>query len=333
MKNVHKLPDGTFRAHVQVKYHREYLRFKNRSEAQKWVKSRKEFLKKVPEEAQVFKNLKDLVDKYVQTLTEAQKKENRPHQNFWIGFMGDCKVENLRRILFEEGKQLLKKEGYSVSTINSRICFIKQVIKYAYERWECINEDVTRHLKMRSIKEFRDRILSKDEKKRLFEAAREIKGDLVEDAITIAFDTGMRVSEIVQLEVRNCDFKEDLIKVENTKSKETRYTYMSGRVKEILLKRSERHSRYIFQNAIKEKPISTEHLHLMFRKVVEAAKIEDFVFHDIRHNAATFFAQNGMPLANLMSMLGHKNLNITKRYVHCQNKVTKNQYFEALKGK
>lgn len=332
MKNIQKLKNGTFRATLGSGKRREQPTFKNKADAQKWVIERRKFLERAPEQAFELKTLEDLINKYVDTLTEAQKRAGKANQNFWMAFLGERKIENLKRIDFEDGKELLRKQGYSPNTINSRICFIKQVIKYAYCRWECISEDITKHLKMKSITEFRDRVLDDQERVRLFKEAKKCTNDLVLDAITIGFDTGMRISEILNLTIKNCDFEKGVIKIENTKSKETRYNYMSDEVKKVLLKRAARHSKFIFQNAKTEKPISSQHLSICFKRVVKAAEIDNFLFHDIRHNHATDLAETNMPLPNLMALLGHKSLNITKRYVHCQTEsnVTMNQYYQAI---
>jgi integrase len=49
---------------------------------------------------------------------------------------------------------------------------------------------------------------------------------------------------------------------------------------------------------------------------VKEAKIEDFRFHDLRHSAASYLAMNGATLAEIAEILGHKTLQMVKRYSH-----------------
>ena len=46
------------------------------------------------------------------------------------------------------------------------------------------------------------------------------------------------------------------------------------------------------------------------------AKIENFRFHDLRHSAASYLAMNGASLAEIAEVLGHKTLQMVKRYAH-----------------
>jgi integrase len=46
------------------------------------------------------------------------------------------------------------------------------------------------------------------------------------------------------------------------------------------------------------------------------AGIEDFRFHDLRHSAASYLAMNGATLTEIAEVLGHKTLQMVKRYAH-----------------
>ena len=46
------------------------------------------------------------------------------------------------------------------------------------------------------------------------------------------------------------------------------------------------------------------------------ARIENFRFHDLRHSAASYLAMNGASLAEIADVLGHKTLQMVKRYAH-----------------
>ena len=60
----------------------------------------------------------------------------------------------------------------------------------------------------------------------------------------------------------------------------------------------------------------------MFYKAVETARIDDFHFHDLRHTAASYLAMNGASLLDIADILGHKTLQMVKRYSH----LTKNTH-------
>ena len=53
-----------------------------------------------------------------------------------------------------------------------------------------------------------------------------------------------------------------------------------------------------------------------FRRAREAAGLEDFRFHDLRHTAASYLLMQGATLGELSEVLGHKSLQMVKRYAH-----------------
>ena len=54
----------------------------------------------------------------------------------------------------------------------------------------------------------------------------------------------------------------------------------------------------------------------MFAEALERAGIGNFHFHDLRHTAASALAMNGATLAEIAEVLGHKTLEMVKRYAH-----------------
>ena len=59
-----------------------------------------------------------------------------------------------------------------------------------------------------------------------------------------------------------------------------------------------------------------DRLDSIWRKALKIAEIEDFRFHDLRHSAASYLAMNGATTAEIAAVLGHKTLQMVKRYSH-----------------
>src|SRR5690606_11746686 len=47
-----------------------------------------------------------------------------------------------------------------------------------------------------------------------------------------------------------------------------------------------------------------------------AAGISDFRFHDLRHSTASYLAMNGASLVEIAEVLGHRTLQMVRRYAH-----------------
>jgi integrase len=53
-----------------------------------------------------------------------------------------------------------------------------------------------------------------------------------------------------------------------------------------------------------------------WRHVIARAQIQDFRFHDLRHCCASYLAQANVPLNVIADVLGHRRLDMTRRYAH-----------------
>ena len=53
-----------------------------------------------------------------------------------------------------------------------------------------------------------------------------------------------------------------------------------------------------------------------FARIAKRARLSGVRFHDLRHSAASYLAMNGASLAEIAEVLGHKTLQMVKRYAH-----------------
>ena len=58
------------------------------------------------------------------------------------------------------------------------------------------------------------------------------------------------------------------------------------------------------------------HFDTAWRVAMRRAGISNFRFHDLRHSCASYLAQSGASLLEIADVLGHKSLDVTKRYSH-----------------
>jgi integrase len=106
--------------------------------------------------------------------------------------------------------------------------------------------------------------------------------------------------------------------VEDTKNGESRTLPLAGKALEALralkLQGSAR-SEYVFPNA-SGFPGPYLHFDAHWQAALEAAGIEGFHFHDLRHTCASYLAAQGASLLEIAHVLGHKTLAMVKRYSH-----------------
>lgn len=207
--------------------------------------------------------------------------------------------------LREVGDSTVRKELYMLSKI---ISFAERECGIALPRGNPV-------LKIRQPKEgrSRERRLDAVEWARFEAEIRASRNPLLVPAVEFAVETAMRQGEILGLLWRDVDFKRRFVMARETKNGSDRAVPLSRRAMEILLE-------------LKERPISIDNrvfpmeriaLYRVFHYAVVRAKIEDFTFHDLRHEALSRLAERGdMSMLDLAAFSGHKTLQMLKRYTH-----------------
>lgn len=154
----------------------------------------------------------------------------------------------------------------------------------------------------------RTRWLTVDEETRLVaEAAPHLK-----HLIYFAADTGGRKSELLSLDWRNVDLMQKRVTFRDTKNGEDRSVRLCARAERTLLALGPKKLGPVF--TFNGKSIKCT------KKGFDAARrrsgIKDIRFHDLRHTFASRLVQGGVPLYEVMSLTGHKSLEMVQRYAH-----------------
>ena len=64
------------------------------------------------------------------------------------------------------------------------------------------------------------------------------------------------------------------------------------------------------------RPCQPFELRIFWGEAVTEAKLLNFRFHDLRHSCASYLAMNGASLLEIAEVLGHKTMQMVKRYSH-----------------
>jgi len=126
----------------------------------------------------------------------------------------------------------------------------------------------------------------------------------------------MRQGEIMNLRWRDIYFDKGLITLHETKNDERRTVPLTNYALELLKEHSKLRrlgTDLLFPGKNPNKPLL---IRAPWVAAVKEADIPDFRFHDLRHSAASYLAMNGATLVEMAAILGHKTLQMVKRYSH-----------------
>lgn len=132
------------------------------------------------------------------------------------------------------------------------------------------------------------------------------------EIITVAANTGLRMGELLNLRWKDIDLFRKTISIIQPKTIplcEVVFNLLVSKSKTVSM------SGFIFRTEVDTK-ISSSNLQREFWKSLEAAKISNFRFHDLRHTFATRLVQTGVDLYSVSKLLGHKDIKTTQKYAH-----------------
>jgi len=199
----------------------------------------------------------------------------------------------------------------SAPTVRKEVSLLGTILEIAIREWGLKGFDNP----VRTVKKppnglARERRLNSEEQLRFDEALNLCRNATVIAVIKFAKATAMRRSEILGLKWTDVDLTNCTARLAMTKNGAPRIVPLSPTALDILNTLSPtKADGLIF-------PISPNALRLAFVRVCKRAAVEDFHFHDLRHESISHFFEKGLSVVEVASISGHRDLRMLNRYVH-----------------
>jgi integrase/recombinase XerC len=151
--------------------------------------------------------------------------------------------------------------------------------------------------------------------------------------IEMLYDTGCRVSELVNIKIKDIDTSDMSIRVLGKGSKE-RIVYYGEYTKDTLnnylidrnVILNGKNSEYLFVSKESGK-LTTRRIAQIIDEIIKLVAIKNNVTpHTLRHTFATHLLNNGADLRSVQELLGHSSLSTTQIYTHVSNERLRNVY-------
>ena len=161
----------------------------------------------------------------------------------------------------------------------------------------------------------RERYLTEDEARQLFEALESTKSPQLKAIVTMLLLTGARLSEVLNAQWKDFDTVARVWTIEFNKSGKTRYVPLSDAAIQLIenLPRIEG-CPYSFANPQTKQPYTS--IHYAWDSVRKRAGLADLRIHDLRHSFASFLVNGGRSIYEVQKILGHTQIRTTQRYAH-----------------
>jgi integrase len=121
----------------------------------------------------------------------------------------------------------------------------------------------------------------------------------------LAISTGARKGELAKLTWNTINLERGTLTFLDTKNGTNRTVPVTGLALELLRGKPQKPGKLFARNWRKA-----------FETAVKRAGLVDLRWHDLRHSAASYLAMSGASLLEIAEILGHKSLEMVKRYAH-----------------
>jgi|GEM_PF-1229808 len=221
----------------------------------------------------------------------------------------ECTKQDLIKYFME----IMEKRDYHSTTMRGFMAGIKYYLKHIAERM-----DLFARIPNPPRKKYDIEVLTSREVKDILHNCKNLKESMI---IQILFETGMRTSELINLNMTDINMDEQVLTIRNSKNQRTRILNFGSNLKETLQK-------YFDENPSLFS--GTPHLrtyhpflrasqsgirHILKRVALRSGVLKRINVHSMRHTFAVHYLKFGGTIYKLKYLLGHKQMSTTFHYL------------------
>ncbi len=204
---------------------------------------------------------------------------------------------------------LIEIKKVSFSRVNQSISALKFLYEKLYGRHNLFT-DIDRPRKEHKL----PLVLNRSEIERIINV---IYNPIHKLMISLLYSSGLRISELVKLKVKDVDMENLLIFVRGGKGKKDRRTIFSAKLVDELKKimYNKEADEWLFPGQKKGRHYSPRSVQHIFEKALKASGIKKEAHcHTLRHSFATHLLENGVDIRYIQELLGHHRIETTTIY-------------------
>jgi len=262
-------------------------------------------------------------EKWLPNLASPQDERNR-YKWYLKSPLGHRSMDAITALTLEDLKTALLRKGLSASTVRLALGDVRRAYR-KLASWGVYGGPIpTNGLVMPKADNARTRHLTQEEALKLLDSLKK-RSPTWHDIAFLSLHTGMRKGEILALRGEHLDFAAGRILVKDAKTG-SRIVHMTPEVRALLKeRRPDAPGRYLFvpRRGKGDAPIKTDSDESFVRTVADCElnknvtdRRHKVVFHTLRHTYCSWLAISGVPLFTIGELVGHRSVEMTKRYSH-----------------
>jgi len=249
----------------------------------------------------------------------------------FYGKLGKRELGEMERVDLEAFIEHEQDRGLRISTVRTRLACIIAFLHYLMEQEVISGSLLKRGIKLK-LPDVLPRAMNPADVRKLFLVIEDIRDRAL---FLLLLRTGMRIGEALGLRVNDLDIRDRKIHLfEGEKNSMGRVVYLSDDALfaiKLWLRRRDKNKEFIFYGQ------SNGHLCYstgrgLFVKYLKKAGLEQkgYTVHCLRHTFASELLNAGMRLECLQPLLGHEDIEVTRRYARLTDRTREEEYFRAM---
>ncbi|MGL5003631.1 MAG: site-specific integrase [Casimicrobium sp.] len=331
MATITKTASGTWKVLIRRRgYPTEIKTFPKKSQAEDWARDienqmvRGLYISRSNAERML---VADALDRYLKEVTTTKKASTQSRERFRYEtlreFFGKYSVAAVTPDIVARFRDARLAEGLSNNSVRLELALLGHLYSVAIKEWGLgLIVNPVHLIRKPSPGAARDRRLQDDESDQLLAAIAAHSNPMLLWVVVLAIETGMRLSELITLTREQVDIGRRIIRLSDTKNGSARTVPLTDTASAVMKDAIANPIRPIDTDLIffgepgrdgKRKPYV---FNSVWQRVLKKIGIEDFRFHDLRHEAVSRFFEAGLSDVEVSTISGHKSMQMLRRYAH-----------------
>lgn len=255
----------------------------------------------------------------------------------FIATVGDVELADLSQAMVRGYVHGLMERGWKPATVNVYMRVLRCWLRWLYAEGY-IGENLAEHVRPLKVPRQYPYVLTELQAAALIRAAKAQSGFIgVRDLalISLMLDTGLRLAEVVRLELGDVDLTTRAVRVRSGKGGKDRVVFLGKRATRAIRAWLGARGHIAGEEALwlsrTGEALTRRGVQEAIKRAGRAAKIEGVRLsaHTLRHTAASLYVRNGGDIASLQRLLGHSTITVTETYLHAVGNVLREAHAKA----
>jgi site-specific recombinase XerD len=252
----------------------------------------------------------------------------------FLAFLKDLGKDQLEMITRKDISAFIEAEqdrAMKPNTVNTRLRALYAFLNFLIQA-DALHPDLLKRKLRIKLPDALPRAIDPEDIKQLLSVLKALRDRAL---ILTLLRTGMRIGELLNTKIQDLNLKAQCIEIfEAQKNRVGRVVYLSKDAQAALkkwLKLKRPQTDYLFYGR-RGQPLCYQAAREIFKKYLDKAQLSDkpYSLHCLRHTFASEMLNGGMSLQSLQELLGHSDIEMTRRYARLTDNTRREEYYRAM---